>query len=157
MIDCAHNGDLITSSVNYVLSVALFCVCLCVWRGLLFWKWKASHEETPVHPPEDMTAHQLSYRWEKAKWFLGLLGLPQVILLINIHSSREWELISGITFHDWQILLSEIAVRCTECSVLCRNKDMLLFRTGNTLVRQQFRDLPIKQIRCLFFLHSSAC
>lgn len=31
MIYCTHNGSLITSSVNYVSSVALYCVSLSVW------------------------------------------------------------------------------------------------------------------------------
>lgn len=95
-------------------------------------------------------AHQLSFGWEKAKWFWVLLGLPRVISLINIHSSREWELISRNTFYEWQIHLSKMnAVRSTKCSVLCA-ETWLLFQTGNTVARQQFKGLPMRQIRFWF-------
>lgn len=96
-------------------------------------------------------AHQLSYRWEKAKCSLGLLGLPQVISLINIHSSREWELISGITFHDWRIHLSKIAVRCSKCSVLCAETWVCSSsRLATLLWDNNSEALPMKEIRFWF-------
>lgn len=128
-----------------------YIVCVCMYG-------EASCFETEKPPTRKhlcilqrtWQAHRLSYRREKAKWFWGLLGLPQVILLINIHSSREWELISGITFHDWQIHLSKTAVRCTKCQVLCAEPWVCASSRLATLVEQQFRGLPMKQIRSWF-------
>lgn len=124
-----------------------YTVCVCMYgEAACFETEKPPTRKHLCILQRTWQAHQLSYRWEKAKWFLGLLGLPQVILLINIHSSREWKLISGITFHDWQIHLSKIAVRSTKCSVLCAETRIC----SSSQTRQQFRGLSMKQIRFWF-------
>lgn len=96
-------------------------------------------------------AHQLSFRWEKEKWFWGLLGLRRAILLINIHSSREWKLISRITFHEWQIHLSDCCEVHKMFGAVYRNMVILFLQTGNTIAKQQFRGLPMREIQFAFF------